>query len=66
MATAKGSVESLLDELPAVFDKADLIALRVKRKQSTAPSSIRMLLSRWRKAGKIEQVDNLAKYRKLH
>ena len=41
------------------------IALRVKRKQSTAPSSIRMLLSRWRKAGKIEQVDNLAKYRKL-
>lgn len=66
LATAKGSVESLLDELPAVFDKADLIVLRVKRKQSTSPTSVRMLLSRWKKAGKIEQVDNLAKYRKLH
>ena len=65
MATAKGSVESLLDLLPEVFDKSDLIALRVKRKQSTSPNAIRIVLYRWKKAGKIEQVEGLAKYRQL-
>ena len=65
MATAKGSVESLLDLLPSEFDKSDLIALRVKRKQSTTKQSIGTILLRWKKAGKIEQVDGLAKYRQL-
>ena len=65
MATAKGAVESLLDLLPEEFDKSDLIALRVKRKQSTSPNAIRIVLHRWKKAGKIEQVDGLAKYRQL-
>ena len=65
MATAKGAVESLLDLLPSEFDKSDLIALRVKRKQSTSPNAIRIVLHRWKKAGKIEQVDGLAKYRQL-
>ena len=65
MATAKGSVESLLDLLPEVFDKSDLIALRVKRKQSTTKQSIGTILLRWKKAGKIEQVEGLAKYRQL-
>ena len=65
MATAKGAVESLLDLLPEVFDKSDLIALRVKRKQSTSPNAIRIVLYRWKKAGKIEQVEGLAKYRQL-
>ena len=55
MATAKGAVESLLDLLPEVFDKSDLIALRVKRKQSTTKQSIGTILMRWKKAGKIEQ-----------
>ena len=48
-----------------VFDKSDLIALRVKRKQSTSPNAIRIVLYRWKKAGKIEQVEGLAKYRQL-
>ena len=65
MATAKGSVESLLDLLPSEFDKSDLIALRVKRKQSTTKQSIGTILMRWKKAGKIEQVEGLAKYRQL-
>ena len=65
MATAKGAVESLLDLLPEVFDKSDLIALRVKRKQSTTKQSIGTILMRWKKAGKIEQVEGLAKYRQL-
>ena len=65
MATAKGAVESLLDLLPEVFDKSDLIALRVKRKQSTTKQSIGTILLRWKKAGKIEQVEGLAKYRQL-
>ena len=65
MATAKGSVESLLDLLPSEFDKSDLIALRVKRKQSTTKQSIGTILLRWKKAGKIEQVEGLAKFRQL-
>ena len=65
LANSRGEVASLLDELPEEFDKADLIALRVKRKQSTTKQSVYMVLTRWRKAGKIEQVDGLAKYRKL-
>ena len=65
MATAKGAVESLLDLLPEVFDKSDLIALRVKRKQSTTKQSIGTILLRWKKAGKIEQVEGLAKFRQL-
>ena len=65
MATAKGAVESLLDLLPEVFDKSDLIALRVKRKQSTTKQSIGTILMRWKKAGKIEQVEGLAKFRQL-
>ena len=59
------TVESLLDLLPEVFDKSDLIALRVKRKQSTTKQSIGTILMRWKKAGKIEQVEGLAKYRQL-
>ena len=55
MATAKGAVESLLDLLPEEFDKSDLIALRVKRKQSTTKQSIGTILLRWKKVGKIEQ-----------
>ena len=65
MATATGSVESLLDLLPSEFDKSDLIALRVKRKQSTTKQSIGTILLRWKKAGQIEQVEGLAKFRQL-
>ena len=36
-----------------------------ERKQSTSPNAIRIVLYRWKKAGKIEQVEGLAKYRQL-
>ena len=65
MATAKGAVESLLDLLPEEFDKSDLIALRVKRKQSTTKQSIGTILLRWKKDGKIEQVKGSAKFRQM-
>ena len=36
-----------------------------KRKQSTTKQSIGTILMRWKKAGKIEQVESLAKFRQL-
>ena len=36
-----------------------------ERKQSTTKQSIGTILLRWKKAGKIEQVEGLAKYRQL-
>ena len=36
-----------------------------KRKQSTTKQSIGTILLRWKKAGKIEQVEGLAKFRQL-
>ena len=36
-----------------------------ERKQSTSPNAIRIVLHRWKKAGKIEKVEGLAKYRQL-
>ena len=36
-----------------------------ERKQSTTKQSIGTILMRWKKAGKIEQVEGLAKYRQL-
>ena len=35
------------------------------RKQSTTKQSIGTILLRWKKAGKIEQVEGLAKFRQL-
>ena len=42
-----------------------VIKHEMRRKQSTSPNAIRIVLHRWKKAGKIEQVDGLAKYRQL-
>lgn len=50
----RGQVVSLLRELPDVFTRTELISLRLRRGQST---QIYTVVSRWRSAGYIENVD---------
>ena len=52
----RGAASSLLALLPMQFTTADLIKLRVKNNQSVTPTSIRMLLSRWKRVGRIVKV----------
>lgn len=52
-AAARGAVRSLLDQLPPVFSRTDLIAVRRKAGQST---QIQTVLHRWKKAGLIEPI----------
>lgn len=51
----RGQVISLLQELPEVFSRSQLIALRMRRGQS---GQIYTVISRWRSAGYIENVDS--------
>ena len=52
----RGAASSLLALLPKQFTTADLIKQRVKNNQSVTPASIRMLLSRWKRVGRIVKV----------
>ena len=56
----RGKVTSLLAELPMKFTRNELIALRARHGQSTA---VKMIISRWVKAGFIAQEGN-NEYRK--
>ena len=56
----RGKVTSLLSELPMKFTRNELIALRARHGQSTA---VKMIISRWVKAGFIAQEGN-NEYRK--
>ena len=56
----RGKVTSLLSELPMRFTRNELIALRARHGQSTA---VKMIISRWVKAGFIAQEGN-NEYRK--
>jgi hypothetical protein len=48
----RGRVVSLLAELPNKFTRAELMALRARRGQST---HVAMVISRWREAGLVNQ-----------
>lgn len=63
--TGRGAASSLLDELPWDFETKDLITLRVKRGQSITPASIKMLLSRWKKAGNVTKTGE-GQWQRLH
>ena len=52
----RGAAASLLELLPNEFTTADLIKLRARKNQSVSSSSIKMLLSRWRKHGRVEKL----------
>ncbi len=60
----KGSPVQVYDELPQEFTKQDLIRLRLQTGQSITKASISVIISRWRKTGKIEDIDS-GKFRKL-
>ena len=53
--TSRGRVVNLLQALPQTFSRNDLIAQRLKIGQST---NVRNVISRWRKAGYIEDLGN--------
>ncbi len=51
-----GAASSLLELLPQEFSTAELIKLRARKGQSVSSASVKMLLSRWRKNGRIDKV----------
>lgn len=55
-ASDRGAATSLLTLLPQEFTTADLIKLRARKGQSVTSASLKMLLSRWRKNGRIDKV----------
>lgn len=60
----KGQTRALLDYLPSVFTTEDLIAMRIKRGQSTKRNSLHSVICRWKKEGLIETAEN-GSYRKV-
>lgn len=54
--TERGAAGSLLELLPQEFSTGDLIKLRARKGQSVSSASVKMLLSRWRKNGRIDKV----------
>ena len=56
--TERGAATSLLSLLPEEFTTADLIKLRARKGQSVSSNSIKVLLSRWKKHGRIEKVSD--------
>ena len=54
--TERGAASSLLALLPQEFTTSDLIKLRARKGQSVSSASVKMLLSRWRKNGRIDKV----------
>ena len=54
----RGAAASLLELLPQEFTTGDLIKLRARKNQSVASSAIKMLLSRWRKNGRVEKLSD--------
>lgn len=62
--TTGGAASALIDLLPHSFETKDLIAVRVKKGQSTKPNAICMLLRRWQDSGKIIKVSD-KKYKKI-
>ena len=52
----RGAASSLLELLPEEFSTADLIKLRARKGQSVTSSSIKMLISRWKKHGRIDKI----------
>ena len=62
--SVRGAATSLLNLLPTEFVAADLIRLRAKKGQSVSSSSINMLLSRWKKVGRIQKTGD-GKWKRL-
>ncbi|MBE6324216.1 MAG: DUF3987 domain-containing protein [Bacteroidales bacterium] len=60
----RGAATSLLNLLPHEFVAADLIRLRSKKGQSVSSASISMLLSRWKKVGRIQKTGD-GKWKRL-
>ena len=56
--TERGAAASLLALLPNEFTTSDLIKLRARKGQSVTSSSVKMLLSRWRKNGRVDKVSD--------
>jgi len=56
MSGERGSASSLLALLPTEFTTADLIKLRARKGQSVTSTSIKMLLSRWKKHGRVDKI----------
>lgn len=54
----RGAATSLLELLPKEFTTGDLIKLRARKNQSVSSASIKMLLSRWRKHGRVEKLSD--------
>ncbi len=54
----RGTATSLLELLPQEFTTGDLIKLRARKNQSVSSSAIKMLLSRWRKNGRVEKLSD--------
>lgn len=54
----RGTATSLLELLPQEFTTGELIKLRARKNQSVASSAIKMLLSRWRKNGRVEKLSD--------
>jgi len=54
----RGTATSLLELLPKEFTTGDLIKLRARKNQSVSSASIKMLLSRWRKHGRVEKLSD--------
>jgi len=52
----RGTALSLLRSLQTEFVTTDLIRLRAKNGQSVSPTSIKSLLSRWKKTGRIAKI----------
>ncbi len=53
----KSKSQESYESLPQTFTKDDVIQLRLKVGKSTQADAIRMLLNRWKKAGKIVEVE---------
>ena len=60
----RGAATSLLNLLPQEFVATDLIRLRSKKGQSVSSASINMLLSRWKKVGRIQKTGD-GKWKRL-
>ncbi len=54
----KGAATSLLELLPKEFTTGELIKLRARKGQSVSSASVKMLLCRWRKHGRIDKVSD--------
>ena len=54
----RGTATSLLELLPQEFTTGELIKLRARKNQSVSSSAIKMLLSRWRKNGRVEKLSD--------